>query len=136
MFNIRTITIDLSNQLAYMCSYIQCTHVFVIHGHTDESSLLYYLAPSSVQNVIVTLIDAEMINVTWLPSVTVTDIVHQYIIKRINSSGTFHYHVSANQQHIVLPYYNDALVFVSAVNLFGVSDFEQAQPSGKPFNFV
>ena len=77
-----------------------------------------------------------MINVTWSPSVELTGRVHQYIIKRINSSGTFYYHVSANQLHIMLPYDNDALVFVSAVNMFGLSDFEQAQPSGKPFNFV
>ena len=135
MFNIRIITIDLSS-LACICSYIQCRYIFEIHGRTNESSLLYSLALSPVQNAIVTLIDAETINVTWSPSVTVTDIVHQYIIQRTNSSGTFHYHVSANQQHIVLPYYNDALVFVSAVYVFGVSDFEQAQPSGKPFDFL
>ena len=108
----------------------------MIHGHENESSLLYYLAPSPVKNAMMTLTDAEMINVTWSPSITVTGPVYQYIIKRINSSGIFYYHVSADQYHIVLPYYDDALVFVSAVNLHGVGDFEQARPSGKPFNFV
>ena len=77
--------------------------------------------------------DTEMINVTWSPSAKSTGTVHRYIIKRINSSGTFYYHVPANQHHILLPYFNDALVFVSAVNLFGLSDFEYAKPNSMPF---
>ena len=97
---------------------------------------MFCLEPSPVQDPLITLVGDELINITWLPPANPNGIIHQYIIKRINSSGTFYYHVSADQQHIVLPYYNDALVFVSAVYLFGVSDFEQAQPSGKPFDFL
>ena len=109
----------------------------MIQTQANESSLLkYHLAPSPVQNASVKLIDAEMINVTWSPSVIFTSKVHQHVIKRINSSGTFYYHVSADQYHIVLPYYNDALIFVSAVGLFGLSDFEQAKTSGKRFSYL
>ena len=95
--------------------------------------LNYHLAPSPVKNALVTLINGEIIIVTWSPSDIYTGAVHQHVIKRINSSGTFYYHASADQYHIVLPYYNDALLFVSAVNLFGLSDFEHAKTSGKPF---
>ena len=109
----------------------------MIQKHANEGLLLNcHLAPSPVQNVLVKLIDSQMINVTWSPSVIHTSAVHQHVIKRINSSGTFYYHVSADQYHIVLPYYNDALIFVSAVGLFGLSDFEHAKTSGKTFSFV
>ena len=91
------------------------------------------LGPSPVQDPLVTLVSDELINITWSPPANPNGIIHQYIVKKINSSGTFYYHVSANQQHIVLPYYNDALVFVSAVNLFGQSSYEHAKPKGHTF---
>ena len=94
---------------------------------------MFCLDPSPVQGPLVTLVGDELINVTWSPPANPNGIIHQYIIKRINSSGTFYYHVSANQQHIVLPYYNDALVFVSAVNLFAQSSYEYAKPKGHTF---
>ena len=87
------------------------------------------LAPSPVQDALVTLVD-EMINVTWSPPTIPIGMIYQYIVQRINSSGTFYYHVLGNQYHILLPYYNDALLFVSAVNLFGQSDFKHAKPNG------
>ena len=98
--------------------------------------LLFYLDPSSVQDPLVTLVDGELINITWSPPIIPNGIIHQYIIKRINSSGTFYYHVSANQHHIVLPYYNDALLFVSAVNLFGQSNYEHVKPKGICFGHL
>ena len=88
------------------------------------------LAPSSVQDALVTLVDGDMINITWSPPAVLNGVIHQYIVKRINSSGTFYHHVSANQHHILLPYFNDALVFISAVNLFGQSDYEYAKTNG------
>ena len=87
------------------------------------------LAPSPVQDVLVALVD-EMINVTWSPPATPNGVIQHYIVQRINSSGTFAHRVSANQYHILLPYFNDALVFVSAVNLFSQSEFEHAQSAG------
>ena len=71
-----------------------------------------------------------MINVTWSPPATPNGVIHQYIIKRINSSGTFYHYVPGNQHDLFLPHFKDALIFVSAVNLFGQSDFEHARPSG------
>ena len=55
----------------------------------------------------------------------------QYIVQRINSSGKSHYYVSGNQNYLELPYFNDALVFVAAVNQYGQSSFVQAKSSGK-----
>ena len=88
------------------------------------------LAPSLVQDVLVTPVDGDMINITWSPPAILNGVIHQYIVKSINSSGTTYHHVSANQHHILLPYFNDALVFISAVNLFGQSDYEYAKTNG------
>lgn len=73
----------------------------------------------------------EMINITWSPPAISNGVIHQYIVQKINSSGSLYYHVSSDQHHILLPYYfNEALVFVSAVNLFGQSEIEHAKPNG------
>ena len=88
-----------------------------------------YIAPSPVQDTLVTLVD-DIINITWSPPAIPNGVIHQYIVQRINSSGTFYYHVPADTHHISLPYVNDALIFVSAVNLFGQSKFTQALPNG------
>ena len=71
-----------------------------------------------------------MINVTWTPPVVPNGIIYQYIVQRVNSSGKFYNHVPANQHTISLPYFNDALVFVAAVNLYGQSDFEYVKSKG------
>ena len=89
-----------------------------------------FSAPSSVQNSLVTLVGST-INITWSPPSTPNGIILQYIVQRINSSGKSYHHISGNQNYLELPYFNDALVFVSAVNQYGQSDFELAQPSGK-----
>ena len=91
--------------------------------------MIYYLAPSPVQSALVTLVDG-MINVTWSPPANPNGVIHQYIVRRINSSGTFYYHMPANQNYISLPYLDDAIIFVSAVNLFGQGEFEYANPKG------
>ena len=67
-----------------------------------------------------------MINVTWTPPVVPNGIIYQYIVQRVNSSGKFYHHVPANQHTISLPFFDDALVFVAAVNLYGQSVFERA----------
>jgi len=71
-----------------------------------------------------------MVNVTWTPPVVPNGIIYQYIVQRVNSSGKFCHNVPANQHTISLPYFNDALVFVAAVNLFGQSVFELTVPKG------
>jgi len=88
------------------------------------------LAPSPVLDIVTTLVDG-MVNVTWSPPAIPNGVIYQYIVQRINSSGTFTYYVPANQHHILLSYINDALVFVSAVNIFGQSEFERAKSAGK-----
>ena len=72
-----------------------------------------------------------MINITWSPPSITNGMILQYIVQRINSSGKSYYHVSGNQDYLELPYFNDALVFVSAINQYGQSSFEQAISSGK-----
>ena len=85
--------------------------------------------PSPVENAVLTIVDG-IINVTWTPPVVSNGIIYQYIVQRVNSSGKFYYHVPANQHTISPPYFNDALVFVAAVNLYGQSVFEYAVPDG------
>ena len=89
-----------------------------------------FSAPSSVQNSLVTLVGST-INITWSPPSTPNGIILQYIVRRINSSGKSYHHISGNQYYLELPYFNDALVFVAAVNQYGQSSFEVAQPNGK-----
>ena len=88
-----------------------------------------HTAPTSVQNILVTLVD-NTINITWSPPSITNGMILQYIVQRINSSGKSYYRVSGNQNYLKLPYFNDALVFVSAVNQYGQSSFEQAISSG------
>jgi len=78
-----------------------------------------------------------MINVTWKPPVVCNGIIYQYIVQRVNFSGKFYHHVPAKQHTISLPYSGDALVYVAAVNLYGQSVFEYAEPQGTcKFNIV
>ena len=91
---------------------------------------IYILVPSSVQNVLVTLV-GNTINITWSPPSITNGMILQYIVQRINSSGKSYYYVSGNHVYLELPYFNDALVFVSAVNQYGQSSFVQALSSGK-----
>jgi len=74
-----------------------------------------------------------MINVTWTPPVAPNGIIYQYIVQRVNSSGKFHHHVPANQHTISLLYFNNTLVFVAAVNLYGQSNFKHAVPKGMQY---
>jgi len=106
--------------------------MYTLHKYicTLKLSVKFYcLAPSSVQDALVTL-DDVVINITWSPPAISNGIIYQYIVKRLNSSGTFYYHVLGNQHHIILPHFNDALIFVSAVNLFGQSNFKHVKPNG------
>ena len=91
---------------------------------------MYISAPLSVQNVLVTLVDST-VNITWSPPSITNGMILQYIIQKINSSGKSYHHISGNQNYLELPYFNDALVFVAAVNQYGQSSFELAKPSGK-----
>ena len=90
----------------------------------------FILAPLSVENLLVTL-DGSTINITWTPPVIANGIIVQYIVRRLNSSGKSYHHVSGNQNYLELPYFNDALVFVAAVNQYGQSSFEMAKSNGK-----
>ena len=85
-----------------------------------------------MQNSLVTLV-GNTINITWSPPSTPNGIILQYIVQRINSSGKSYHHISRNQNHLELPYNNDAaaLVFVAAVNQYGQSNFKVAQSNGK-----
>ena len=93
-----------------------------VHPHT-------YIAPIPVQNTLVTLV-GNIINITWSPPSTANGMILQYIVKRINSSGKYYHHVSRDKLYLELPYFNDALVFVSAINQYGQSNFEQAKSNG------
>ena len=91
--------------------------------------MCYILAPESVQNPLVVLV-GNIINVTWSPPSTSNGKIVQYIVQRRNSSGKFYHHVSGNTNYLELSFYNDALVFIAAVNQYGQSSFEVAKSSG------
>ena len=82
-----------------------------------------------MQSSLVTLV-GNTINITWSPPAITNGMILQYIVQRINSSGKSYHHISGNQNHLELPYFNDALVFVAAVNQYGQSSFELAKSSG------
>ena len=67
---------------------------------------------------------------TWKPPAVPNGIIYQYIVQRINASGRFFTHILPNQLDTSLVYYNDALVSVTAVNLYGQSQFEYAESKG------
>ena len=83
-----------------------------------------------MQNSLVTLVGST-INITWSPPSTPNGMILQYIVQRINSSGKSCHRISENQNYLELPYFNNALVFVAAVNQYGQSSFEVAKSSGK-----
>ena len=90
----------------------------------------FILAPLSVENLLVTLVGST-INITWTTPVIANGDIVQYIVRRLNSSGKSYHHVSGNQNYLELPYFNNALVFVAAVNQYGQSSFEMAKSNGK-----
>ena len=72
-----------------------------------------------------------MVNITWLPSSIFNGLIVQHIVQRIDSSGKSYYSVSGDQHYLELPYFNNSLVSVAAVNQYGQSSFEMAKSSGK-----
>ena len=101
--------------------------------HIHVYNLICYiniLAPTSVQNASVTVVGNNII-ITWSPPSISNGMILQYIVQRINSSSNFYHHVSGNINYLDLPYFNGSLVSVSAVNLYGQSEFEIARSSGK-----
>jgi len=60
-----------------------------------------------------------MINVTWTPPNESNGIIYQYTVERVNSSGKFYDHVSADAYSTLLPLFNETHIFVAAVNLYG-----------------
>ena len=91
-----------------------------------------FLDPLPVENLFISLA-ANIVNITWSPSSIFNGliIVVQYIVQRIDSGGKSYYSVSGDQHYMELPYFNDALVSVAAVNQYGQSSFELAKSSGK-----
>ena len=94
--------------------------------------LIIYAAPTSVQNALSTVVD-NIVNVTWSPPSISNGIILQYIVKGIDSNDNYYFHVSGNKHYLEIPYFNNALVLVSAVNLYGQSEFEIARSSGKKY---
>lgn len=78
----------------------------------------------------VTLLDG-IVEVTWRPPAVPNGVIYQYVVQRINGSGRFFKHIFANELDTSLVYYNDALVSVAAINLYGQSQFEYAESKGK-----
>ena len=101
--------------------------------HIHVYNLICYiniLAPTSVQNASVS-VAGNIIIITWSPPSISNGMILQYIVQRINSSGPSYYYVSGDSNYFALSYFNGAVVFVSAVNLYGQSEFEIARSRGK-----
>ena len=92
--------------------------------------LLCISAPSSVRNLTLAIVD-DTIVITWSPPIIPHHgVILQYIVQRITSSGKSYYYVPGTQNSFVLPYSDNALVYVAAVNLYGQSNFELARSVG------
>ena len=92
-----------------------------------------FTAPEPVQNALVT-VAGNVIKITWSPPSTSNGEILQYIVQRVNSSGKSYHHILGNRNYLELPYYNNALVFISAVNQYGQSSFELAKSNGMILN--
>ena len=106
----------------YVCMYV--------YLHDITELFKYILASSPIEEASITLTDGGNMIVSWTPLTRFAVRIHQYIVKIINSSGTFYYNLLENQHQIVLPYFRDTLVFVSAVSQFGQSDYVLAKSNG------
>lgn len=82
-----------------------------------------------MQNALVTVV-GNIIKVTWSPPSISNEVILQYIVQKIDSSGRSYHYVSGNQNYLELPYFNNALVLVAAINQYGQSSFEQAKSNG------
>ena len=92
--------------------------------------LLRISAPSSVRNLALAIVDNTIV-ITWSPPIIpYYGIIVQYIVQRITFSGKSYYYVPGNQNSFELPYSDNALVYVAAVNLYGQSNFELARSAG------
>ena len=103
--------------------------MYPVFIHLVLYAVLYSLAPSVVQEALVTLVNGE-VNVTWSPPAIPNGAINQYVVQRINASGKYFEHITGNQHTATLPYYSDALVFIAAINLYGQSRFIHAKPKG------
>ena len=73
----------------------------------------------------------NIVKISWSPPSIFNGLIVQYIVQKINSSGKSYYSVSGDQHYLELPYFNDAMVSVAAVNQYGQSSFKLAKSSGK-----
>ena len=94
---------------------------------------MYFTVPEPVQNALVTVV-GNVIKITWSPPYIPNGEILQYIVQRVTSSGKSYHHISGNRNYLELPYYNNALVFISAVNQYGQSSFELAKSNGITIN--
>ena len=78
----------------------------------------------------------NVIKITWSPPFISNGEILQYIVQRVTSSGKSYHHVSRNKNYLELPYNNNALVFISAVNQYGQSSFEVAKSNGMTIKYM
>ena len=75
-----------------------------------------------------------MINATWVPPAAPNGVIYQYIVRQITPNDTSYYHVSSDEYSILLPFFNVTRTFVTAVNFYGHSNEEFAEPSIGTYN--
>jgi len=114
--------------LQLCCRLDACVYVCVSILYVSYI-LSYCVAPSAVQEALVTLVNGE-VNVTWSPPASPNGVIHQYVVQRINDSGTYYQHVAGNLHTTTLSYHSDVLVFIAAINLYGQSRLKHAKPKG------
>ena len=90
---------------------------------------MYFTAPEPVENALVTVV-GNIIKITWSPPFISNGEILQYIVQRVDSNGKSYHHISGNRNYLELPSYNNALIFISAVNQYGQSSFEVAKSNG------
>ena len=83
---------------------------------------------SPVQETFLTVVE-NMINVTWSPPVAPNGIIYQHIVQQISPNDASYYHISGNKHSVLLPLFNVTRIFVTAVNIYGLSSQEFARSS-------
>lgn len=100
---------------------------YIVSSNHDSHILYTYIVSSPVREASLTIVE-DMINVTWAPPAVPNGVIYQYIVRQITPNDTSYYHVSSDEYSILLPFFNVTHIFVTAVNFYGHSNEEFAEP--------
>ena len=99
-----------------------------LHTYVATNTYISYIVPSPVREASLTVVE-DMINVTWASPAAPNGVIYQYIVRQITPNDTSYYHISRDEYSILLPLFTVTRIFITAVNFYGHSNEEFAEPS-------